>query len=168
MAQFDLVSSEAHAREIEGCFTALYDVLGRRCREVNDDGVTIALHVVARECGEWAARFRDLGPHRAGHPLSDAPPNSSVEDLLNEALTLDATGSLALYAMVVEIIPPLLIVLRDATTASSSPTRVGHRASEAASFLVATLHTLTALLRERTPSAELDDFASRSRDKFHI
>ena len=170
MGEFDIASSELHARQLESCFTALYQIIGERCREVNDDGVTIALHVVARECGEWAAQFRDLGPHRAGHDPLDAPPNQSVSDLLNEAFTLDPSGSLVLYAVVVEIFPPLLIHLRDAaTTSPSTPvTRVGHRASEAAGFVVATLHSLTSLLRERTSDPQLDEFAQRSRDKFHI
>jgi hypothetical protein len=168
MMEFGIQNNEDQARRIEGCFTALYDVIGRRCREVNDDGNTIALHGIARECGEWAARFRDLGPHRAGEPRNDAPPNASVAGLLEDAFTRDASGSLVLYALVVEILPPLLIVLRDTTMSISPPTRVGQRASEAAIFLVATLHSLTSLLRDRSPSLHLEEFAVQSRDKFHI
>lgn len=161
---------EQRAAAFDGCFTSLYEVIGDRCRFVSDDAITIALHVFARECGEWSARFRDLGPHRAGATPQAVPARADLAELLRKGFDRDETGTLVLYAITVEIIPPLLIALRDAaqleTTAAGG--RLSARSSEAASFLVGTLHRVTDLLRSRSVSPELERFAAEARDFFHI
>lgn len=166
----DIEEIERQAANFESCFNALYEVIGNRCRTVSDDAVTVALHVFARECGEWAATFRDLGPHRAGASLTAAPAHPGIADVLRRGFERDATGTLVLYAITVEIIPPLLIILRDATQleATASGGRLSARSSDAASFLVATLHRVTDLLRSRPVASELESYAAEIRDFFHI
>lgn len=161
---------ETRAAQFESCFRALYEVIGDRCRTVNDDAVTVTLHIFARECGEWAATFGDLGPHRAGAPLHVAPAHVGIADVLRRGFERDATGALVLYAITVEIIPPLLIVLRDAMQleGTASGGRLSTRSSDAASFLVATLHRVTDLLRSRPVPSDLENYAAEIRDFFHI
>lgn len=161
---------ERNAADIESCFTALYEVIGDRCRFVNDDAITIALHILARECGEWSTTFRDLGPHRAGASPTQAPAHRALAGVLREGFDRDQGGTLVLYALTVEIIPALLIVVRDAVqlNATASGGRLSSRSSDAASFLVATLHRVTELLRSRPQSPELESYAAQIRDFFHI
>lgn len=162
--------TERRAAQVESCFAALYGVIGDRCRTVSDDVTTIEMHVFARQCGEWASSFRDLGPHRAGHEVSPATPHREIEHVLGEAFDRDTTGSLVLYTVTVEIIPPLLIALRDLSQNGDSAAggRLEARSSEAATFLVASLHRITDVLRSRPMSLELDEFAASKRDFFHM
>ena len=162
--------TERRAAEVESCFATIYEVLGDRSRSVTVDAITIELHVMARECGEWAAVFRDLGPHRAGHVVSAAPRREDLHSVLRDGFDRDTTGSLVLYAMTVEIIPPLLIALRDLAQLDNTAAggRLSARSSAAASFLVATLHRVTGLLRSRPVADELEDYAASVREFFHI
>ena len=157
--------TEAAAHHLEELFNDLYSVLGARAGGVHDDAVTIALHVMAREFGEVAATFRDLGPHRAG---VEASPLSSgvIAKVLNDALDTDDSGVIALYAICVEILPRLLISLRDVAEILDHQQggRVIDRARRASAVVMAQLHASSDLLRTRGSEEILGAPAARYAD----
>lgn len=154
--------TEAVAHHLEGLFADLYSVLGARAGGVSDDAVTIALHVMAREFGEVAATFRDLGPHRA-NVVAEPLQSGVIVRVLTDALDNDESGVIALYALCVEILPRLLITLRDVADLVDHQQggRVLDRARRASAVVMAQLHASSELLRSRGSEEILGEPAAR-------
>lgn len=154
--------TEAVAHHLESLCHEIYATIGASCVRVNNDEATIALHVMAREFGELAASFRDLGPHRADATGASVTPGV-ITKILEDAFDSDESGVIVLYAMCVEIIPRFMISLRDVPelVSSQSGARVIDRARRASAVAMAQLHASSELLRSYGNQEILADPAAR-------
>ena len=154
--------TEAVAHHLESLCHEIYATLGASCVRVTNDEATIALHVMAREFGELAATFRDLGPHRANTDIAPLTPGV-ITKILEDAFASDGSGVIVLYAMCVEIIPRFMISLRDVPELvnSQSGARVIDRARRASAVAMSQLHAASELLRTHGNQEILADPAAR-------
>jgi hypothetical protein len=154
--------TEAVAHHLESLCNEIYATLGERHITITNNQATIALHVMAREFGELAESFRDLGPHRAN--AENAPSSAGViVKVLNDAFDADESGAIVLYAMCVEIIPRFMISLRDVPELvnAQSGARVIDRARRASAVAMSQLHVASELLRTLGNQEILTDPAAR-------
>lgn len=90
------------------CFDTMYLVLGEGAPTLRNDAYVLRTYEMARAFGEIALGFREYLGDVERQPLGP------LEDVLRQALALDDTGAMVLFAMATVIGPRVLVSLRDA------------------------------------------------------
>ena len=137
---------EAYARRIAECLAALYQSLGQISHSATNDAAVIALHEFSRVCGELQFRFDELGPRRANTSYPPILAEPSISTVLERAFEVDSSGAVVLFAVATEVIPRVLVTLRDAAATTSGAGPLMLRCSDAQGQLVRAMYALSSVL----------------------
>ena len=102
-----MISREKALRHLLACYDAVYSSLGRGAPKITNDGVVVRLYEMGRAFGALAL------PIREELTITGSVPLPVLLDVLDEALAVDPTGALGVYAMSSVVGPRLLVTLRD-------------------------------------------------------
>jgi hypothetical protein len=132
--------SERVAGHLASCCGAVYESLGRCAPSLSNDALVVLAYETARTFGEIRSEFFELLAHRSRvDPLDVVRAVPVIGEVVERAVALDPTGSLALVSVATTIGPRLIISLRDASESASDaaegPLRV--RAQSSGQLLVA-------------------------------
>jgi hypothetical protein len=152
---YDLAASERDAANLRDVTAAIYRGLGEAALAATNDVMCIRLHVAARRFGAYAEQWRAFSPHRAAATPVAVAPMPALDAAIAEWQTADPTGQLLLIAVVAEVVPRLLVSLRDlAVRTEPDVAAMVQVASRQAALLVVDQQTLGVALRDEAPVAE--------------